>query len=549
MAKYSREQRDRAVDLYIKYERCAADVIRELGYPSKGSLLSWYADRLEEERTGVPSRRGERYRRYTDKQKQAAVDHYLEYGRRLSRTMRMLGYPKSKELLMAWIDELAPGQRKLRHGPVPEELKRKAVVAVASGRLKSREAAAELGVEASVVRNWKRQMLAKSEEAPVAGPGKRRTVVESKDPSVKPAVAPNASDAAGPADALASLERRLAETRARLDELDADIERQRREKTELDIEIAIRKGALELLGKEPGADPENLTSREKAILVKQTSERLGVTARSLLPVVGIARSTYHYQIKAMDRPNKDAWLLPLVEEAFGNSERRYGYKRIHLELKSMGVRVSAKRVMRLMTSHGLVPLFKSAKRYSSYKGELTKAPKNLVNRDFHAERPNMLWVTDLTEFSIPAGKAYLSPVIDCYDGLPVAWTIGTSPNAALANGMLLDACSTLKDGEKPVIHSDRGCHYRWPEWIRICKDNNLMRSMSAKGCSPDNAAAEGFFGRPKQEFFHKRSFAGVSMDGFINMLDDYMVWYRDKRIKTEFGMSIMDHRRELGLVA
>ena len=147
----------------------------------------------------------------------------------------------------------------------------------------------------------------------------------------------------------------------------------------------------------------------------------------------------------------------------------------------------------------------------------------------------MLWVTDLTEFSIPAGKAYLSPVIDCHDGMPVAWTIGTGPDSALANGMLADACSTLKDGEKPIIHSDRGCHYRWPEWIRIRKDNNLTRSTGAKGCSPDNAAAEGFFGRPRQEFFHKRSFAGVSMDGFIDMLDDYMVWYRDKRIKTEFG--------------
>ncbi|WP_232778885.1 IS3 family transposase [Bifidobacterium longum] len=274
-----------------------------------------------------------------------------------------------------------------------------------------------------------------------------------------------------------------------------------------------------------------------------------MTARSLLPVVGIARSTYHYQLNAMKRPDKDAPLLELVREAFENSERRYGYKRIHLEPESMGVRVSAKRIMRLMTSHGLVPLFKSAKRYSSYKGELTKAPKNLVNRDFHAERPNMLWVTDLTEFSIPAGKAYLSPAIDCYDGMPVAWTIGTSPNADLANGMLADACSTLKDGEKPIIHSDRGCHYRWPEWIRICTDNNLTRSMSAKGCSPDNAAAEGFFGRLKQEFFHKRSFAGVTMDEFIGMLDEYMVWYRDRRIKTEFGMSIMDRRRELGLVA
>ena len=59
--------------------------------------------------------------------------------------------------------------------------------------------------------------------------------------------------------------------------------------------------------------------------------------------------------------------------------------------------------------------------------------------------------------------------------------------------------------------------------------------MSAKGCRPDNAAAEGFFGRIKQEFFHKQSFTGITMDGFIGMLDDYMVWYRDRRIKTESG--------------
>ncbi|WP_340509978.1 IS3 family transposase [Bifidobacterium longum] len=550
MAKYSKEQRDRAVDLYIRYERCAADVIRELGYPSRGMLPVWYRERLEEERAGRQSTRGKRYRWYTDEQKRAAVDHYLGHGRRLRRAMRALGYPKSHELLTAWIDELAPGRRKLRHGPVPEELKRKAVVAVASGRPESREAAAELGVEASVVGKPETadarriQGDARDEdtwrEAPDGRGGEnRRGALFAGGPR----------DAAGLADAVAALEKRMAETRARLDELDADVERQRREKRELDIEIAIRKGALELLGKEPGADPENPANREKTLLVKTVSETLGVTARSLLPVVGIARSTYHYQLKSMKRPDKDAPLLELVREAFENSERRYGYKRIHLELKGMGVRVSAKRIMRLMTSHGLVPLFKSAKRYSSYKGELTKAPKNLVNRDFHAERPNMLWVTDLTEFSIPAGKAYLSPVIDCYDGMPVAWTIGTSPNAELANGMLTDACSTLKDGEKPIIHSDRGCHYRWPEWIRICTDNNLTRSTGAKGCSPDNAAAEGFFGRPRQEFFHKRSFAGVSMDGFINMLNDYMVWYRDRRIKTEFGMSIMDRRRELGLVA
>ena len=220
----------------------------------------------------------------------------------------------------------------------------------------------------------------------------------------------------------------------------------------------------------------------------------------LLARVGLARSTYYHQLNAMNRPDRDASLLGLVREAFENSGRRYGYKRVHLELRGMGIRVSAKRVMRLMTRHGLVPLLKRARRYSSYKGEVGgEAPDNLVNRDFHAEGPNRLWVTDLTEFRIPAGKVYLSPVIDCCDGMPVAWTIGTSPNAELANRMLRDACSTLGDGEHPIIHSDRGCHYRWPGWIRICGEHKLTRSMSAKGCSPDNAAAEGFFGRLKQE--------------------------------------------------
>ena len=80
MTKCSKKQRDRAVDLYIRYERCAADVIRELGYPGKGVLLSWCADRFEEECTGVPSGRSERYRRYGDGRKRVAVEHYLEYG-------------------------------------------------------------------------------------------------------------------------------------------------------------------------------------------------------------------------------------------------------------------------------------------------------------------------------------------------------------------------------------------------------------------------------------------------------------------------------------
>ena len=91
------------------------------------------------------------------------------------------------------------------------------------------------------------------EKPPTAGEGK--TSVEPSTPAAMPPTA-GPRDAAGLANAVAALEKRLAETRTRLDELDADVERQRREKRELDIEIAIRKGTLELLGKEPGADPK-----------------------------------------------------------------------------------------------------------------------------------------------------------------------------------------------------------------------------------------------------------------------------------------------------
>ena len=92
----------------------------------------------------------------------------------------------------------------------------------------------------------------------------------------------------------------------------------------------------------------------------------------------------------------------------------------------------------------------------------------------------------------------------------------------MANSSLLGACSQLKAGEHPTGHSDRGCHYRWPGWIGICDDHGIVRSMSRKGCSPDNARAEGFFGRLKVEFFYGRDWSGVSLDEFADMLDAYL---------------------------
>ena len=139
---------------------------------------------------------------------------------------------------------------------------------------------------------------------------------------------------------------------------------------------------------------------------------------------------------------------------------------------------------------------KKKRRYSSYQGEISEAPGNLLRdgrgkRHFRADAPNELWITDVTEFRIPAGKTRLSPIIDCFDGMPISRTISTTSDAEMANSSLLGACSQLKEGEYPTGHSDRGCHYRWPGWIGICDEHGIVRSMSRKGRSPRQRARRG----------------------------------------------------------
>ena len=116
--------------------------------------------------------------------------------------------------------------------------------------------------------------------------------------------------------------------------------------------------------------------------------------------------------------------------------------------------------------------------------------------------------------------------------------------------MLDGAIGTLLDSEKPIVHSDRGCHYRWPGWISRMDEAGLTRSMSKKGCSPDNSACEGFFGSIKNEMFYFRSWDGYTIEQFIDELDRYLNWYNEKRIKMSLGaMSPLDYRRSIGLSA
>jgi putative transposase len=142
-------------------------------------------------------------------------------------------------------------------------------------------------------------------------------------------------------------------------------------------------------------------------------------------------------------------------------------------------------------------------------------------------------------------------MIDCFDGLVVSWTIGTRPDSYLVNTMLdVVIDSVASSASRPATHSDRGAHYRWPGWLSRVREAKLIRSMSRKGCSPDNAACEGFFGRLKTELFYPRNWQDITIDQFTQTVDSYIRWYNEKRIKLSLGsLSPLEYRASLEIAA
>jgi transposase InsO family protein/transposase-like protein len=446
---------------------------------------------------------------------QSAVNHYQAHGRSISRTIRTVGYPSSRTTLRKWLDLLAPGERKVRikRGSMvnfTQEQKKEAVIELCTREGTASAVANKLGISRCSLYKWRNELL-----------GKGVTSMTKPD---KPTL-PDDKDAL------------LAE----IESLEKQIYRQQ-------MELDVLNKAVEIIKKGPGIDPRKLRNKEKTSLIDALEKKYPLN--ELLGLTGLRKSSYYYQKAALVRPDKYAALRSRVKELFAENLRRYGYRRIHAAIKRGGLIVSEKIIRRIMAEERLVVPYGKKRKYNSYKGEISPAVENLISRDFHAALPNAKWLTDITEFRIPAGKVYLSPIIDCFDGLVVSWTIGTSPDAELVNTMLDDAICTLADDEHPVLHSDRGCHYRWPGWISRMENAGLIRSMSKKGCSPDNSACEGFFGRLKNEMFYGRSWHNVSVEQFIDGLDGYLRWYNEERIKISLGaMSPADYRKAIGIAA
>lgn len=281
-----------------------------------------------------------------------------------------------------------------------------------------------------------------------------------------------------------------------------------------------------------GTDYDGLTNREKTQIISALSQQYAV--KILTEKLNIARSTYFYSKKALefDKYEKDRLIL---KRLFLDNYSTFGYRRMRQALKiETGVIMSEKVIRRLMKEESLVVYVPKSRKYSSYKGELTPSVPNVLNRDFNASQPYEKIVTDITKFGLRDGKVYLSPLIDCFTGVPITWTIGKAPTSELTNSMVMDAYQQIGK-QKMIVHSDRGFHYRLDSWINRMNDYGYIRSMSKKGCSPDNAACEGFFGTLKKEFFYPRDWRLVTTDEFTSELEKYLDWFVNKRIKRKLN--------------
>jgi len=264
----------------------------------------------------------------------------------------------------------------------------------------------------------------------------------------------------------------------------------------------------------------------------------------LLEAARLPRSTYYYQLKQLDKLDKDKDLKAEIQSIFTEHRGNYGYRRMTLELRNRGYMVNHKRVQRLMKVLGLSARIRRKRKYSSYQGEIGKKADNLIQRQFEATKPMEKCYTDVTEFAILASsqKLYLSPVLDGFNSEIIAYNLSTSPNLEQVEAMLNQAFSE-EHYTNTILHSDQGWQYQHQYYHHFLEGKGIQPSMSRKGNSPDNGMMESFFGILKSEMFYGYEKTFHSLEQLEQAIVDYIDYYNNKRIKIKLkGLSPVQYR-------
>ncbi len=203
---------------------------------------------------------------------------------------------------------------------------------------------------------------------------------------------------------------------------------------------------------------------------------------------GVSRSGYYAFVHRLGKPEKDAALAKVIAQQRERSYRTYGYRQMWLWLKSQNIFCNLKTVLRIMKKYDLLSEIRRRRKWQQM-GQQVHKYKNLLNREFRADRPNSKWVTDISYIHTKQGVLYLSMIRDLYDNSIVAYKTGTQQTVSL----VLDTVRlAMKQEKKRVaaelhLHSDQGFQYTSQAYFQLTKQYGITPSMSRKGNPYDNA--------------------------------------------------------------
>jgi len=223
-------------------------------------------------------------------------------------------------------------------------------------------------------------------------------------------------------------------------------------------------------------------------------------------ILGVSPSGYYAWVKrpTSARALMDAGLTAKICAAHAASKGTYGAPRLRIDLAEAGIRVSRKRVARLMRRAGLAGVSRRRSTVTTVRDGARQAP-DLVDRNFTADKPNMLWVADITYIPTWAGFLYLAVVLDAFSRRIVGWSMA----ATLHTQVVLDALDMALWQRRPsgvIHHSDQGSQYTSIEFGKRCREAGVRPSMGSVGDAYDNAMAESFFATLECELLDRRRF-------------------------------------------
>ncbi|WP_375199824.1 IS3 family transposase [Bacillus sp. RS11] len=320
-----------------------------------------------------------------------------------------------------------------------------------------------------------------------------------------------------------------------------EMKRLERENERLRAENAFLK-KLEGTRKEESLTSVRLQNKYRAIQELHAKENLPVIL--LCDIAGLSRAAYYkwLQRTPTDRELENKAILQDIQAIFRQVEGIYGYRRMTLNInRKYNKKFNHKRIYRLMQISGLQSVIRrKRKRYVSSPAQ--HVAENRLNREFTASKPNEKWVTDVTEFKLGNGKkAYLSAILDLYDGSIISYVLGHSNNNELVFKTFDLAMLTLKDGEQPLLHSDRGYQYTSHGFKRRIDGAEMIHSMSRVGKCIDNGPMESFWGTLKCEKYYLHKYQ--TFEALQQAIEDYIQFYNNDRYQERLnGLSPLEYR-------